>query len=243
MTSNEGCGNKIGPYDCCTIVEGDCLDVMAEMSYDMIPLVITDPPYGIDYVSAGGPRATDPNIKQRTRITGDSMIDPQWFAAIYPLLKSSGAMYVFTCFKSYSEFEAAIKQAGFVMKTTLVWDKGNCGMGDLKGDYGNQTELVMFGTKGRHLLNGRRDRNILPYQRPSDAHRLHPTQKPVSLIKYLIRKSSYKGDLIVDPFAGSGSTFVAAKELGRHYFGCDIDSECVAMTEKRLSTVQLAMEL
>lgn len=236
----EGCGRKIGPFDCYTIIQGDCLEVMPQLPVDKIPLVITDPPYGIEYVSAGGPRATDPNIKERTRIIGDAAVDPRWFLDIYRLLKPNGAMYVFGCFKSYSAFEVAIKQAGFALKTTLVWDKGNCGMGDLEGDYGNQTELVMFGVKGRHLLNGRRDRNILSYQRPSDAHRLHPTQKPVDLIEYLIRKSSNKGDLIVDPFAGSGSTLVAAKATHRHFFGCDINPDYVRMAEERLSTVQMS---
>lgn len=220
------------------IVCGDCKEILAGLDDNSIDLIVTDPPYGIDYVSAGGPRATDPNIKQRTQIVGDTFVDPQWFTSMYRVLKPNSAIYVFCCFRTYAIFEKAIKEAGFDLKTTLVWDKGNCGMGDLKGDYGNQTELIIYATKGRHILNGGRDRNILHYQRPADAYRLHPMQKPVDLIEYLISKSSQESDLVLDPFAGVCTVGKAAKALGRNYLMIEINEKWCGIGKQGINAVQ-----
>lgn len=218
-----------------SVTAGDCLKLMAEMPPASVDLIVTDPPYGIEYESNGGPRSADADIRQRTKVIGDGAVDPQWFRACFRALKENTAAYFFSCFDSFTDFRSGIIDAGFTVKTTLIWNKGNCGMGDLTGDYGNQTELCLYAVKGRRSLSGSRDRNILEFQRPCDAARIHPTQKPTDMLRYLIRKSSEKGQLVMDPFSGSGSTGVAALMEGRDFIGYEIREDYALASRQRIA--------
>lgn len=103
----------------------------------------------------------------------------------------------------------------FKIKNLLVWEKNNHGTGDLKGDFAPKLEFCWFVHKGRALIRGKRDPNILRFARTQNG--LHPTQKPVELMAYLIEKFSDPGDTIFDPFSGSGTTAVAAHQTDRRY--------------------------
>ena len=227
------------------LICGDCLDILPTLETGSVDAVITDPPYGIDYSSQGGPRVADHNISKRTRIRGDAAFNPEWIVQMQRPLRPGGALYVFCCWDSYANTVSAVVGAGLKNKTTLVWNKGNCGMGDLAGDYGNQTELIVFAHKGRHILRGARDRNILSFQRPGDARRLHPTQKPVELLAWLIEKSTDVGDTVLDPFFGSGTTAVACVQTGRNFIGIELDPGYYAIAEQRINAArqQLTLDL
>jgi len=214
------------------IWQGDCLEVMPNIS--PANLIVTDPPYGINYSSRGGPRCRDKEKHLKTAIAQDLSLNPRWFTACCSALIEKSAIYSFCNFKSYCEMTALIKDAGFKIKTPLVWNKGNHGMGDLRGDYGNRIELCIYAVKGRHILNGSRDGNLLSFQRPSDAHRLHPTQKPVDLLLYLIEKSSVANEIVLDPFLGSGSTLVACVKAGRRGVGIELSEEYCEIAAKRV---------
>jgi len=220
------------------LYHGDCLDILPTLEDGSVDVVITDPPYGISYSSQGGPRVKDPNIVKRTQICGDIEFNPEWIVQTQRPLRLGSAIYVFCCWDSYTETVSAIVAAGLKNKTTLVWDKGNCGMGDLSGDYGNQTELVVFAHKGRHILNGNRDRNILSFQRPADVNRLHPTQKPIALIAWLIEKSTSMEAVVLDPFMGSGTTGVACVNTGRSFIGIEINKEYFDLAKNRIELAQ-----
>jgi site-specific DNA-methyltransferase (adenine-specific) len=104
------------------------------------------------------------------------------------------------------------------------------GMGDLKGNYSSSYEMIVFAGGNREFLN--RPKNIIQC-RFSD-ERFHNTQKPVELIKQLIDNSTNVNETIFDPFLGSGSTVVAAKEMKRNFIGCEIDEQNYKITLKRL---------
>jgi len=221
------------------IIHGDCLEVMKSVPDNSVDLIVTDPPYGINYSSNGGPRVSKERknkIAQETRLLGDMNINPEWFIQMYRVLRTESALYCFCGWETFSEMKDHIKKAGFIIKTPLVWDKGNCGMGDLKGDYGNQTEIIIFATKGRHILHLGRHRNIFKVQRPADAYRLHPTQKPEELLHHLILKSSEVGQIVLDPFVGSGSTLMASKSLDRKFIGIEKDEKYYKIAEHRLES-------
>lgn len=237
-----GCGRKIGEFDCCSVVEGDICSQLSGVP--SVELVITDPPYGIGYSSCGGPRVSEIRkaaIASETKLKNDVASDWSWaFSELEKRLLPASAIYCFTSHKNYCETVRWLSK--FTMKTPLVWDKGNCGMGDLKGDYGCQTEFILYAVKGRHILQGGRNRNILNYQRPSDAHRNHPTEKPVELLQYLIGKSSVSKQIVLDPFCGSGPTLIAAKRLGRHFLGIEIEPKYVAIARERLAAEPWVVE-
>lgn len=114
-----------------------------------------------------------------------------------------------------------------------MWVKNNHTSGDLEGDYGNKTEFIIYAQKGRRELNGRRDTNVLNFDRVSDLK--HPTQKPVSINEFLITKSSNKNDIILDPFIGSGTTAIAAINTVRQFIGIEQDAHYCEIARQRIA--------
>jgi site-specific DNA-methyltransferase (adenine-specific) len=196
------------------IIQGDCLSVLPQLPSESVDLLLTDPPYGMRY---RGKRWGKP-------MQGDA--DLSWFRPFiqeaYRVLKPNTHAYLFCNEYGLATFRAEMAAAGFKVKRLLVWVKDQHTAGDLVGDYANRTEYLLFGHKGRRLLNGHRDANVLFFKR-AGRRRDHPTEKPVDMLRYLIEKSSAPGELVLDPFAGSGSICRAAKDLGRHFLGIEID--------------------
>lgn len=135
-----------------------------------------------------------------------------------------GAFYCFCNCDNVEFFKTEIIKH-FKFKNILIWVKNNWTAGDLKGAYAKQTEYIIYAVKGRHILNGRRDSDVLFYPRVAGKKQLHQNQKPVELLEYLIKKSSNTGDLVFDPFLGSGSTGVACLNLNRKFIGIELDEE------------------
>lgn len=219
-----------------TLYNGDCLEFMKSMPDKCVDLVLTDPPYGMDYQSAW--RTATP---QFDKIAGDTSLEflIPFAKEIYRVLKDDTHAYIFCNDYAISSFRNELEKIGFVTKRTLVWVKNNHTSGDLEGDYGNKTEFILFLHKGRKELNGKRDTNVLEFPRVSLM--THPTEKPVELLKYLIEKSSVKGDVVFDCFVGTGSSLVAAKTIGRGYIGVEIVPEYCKIAEERLKTVTKSM--
>lgn len=216
------------------VIHGDCLEVMKQLPDKSIDLVLTDPPYGMDYQSS---RRTD----QYEKIAGDKDLSwfPKFASEVYRLLKDDSHAYIFCNDYAISRFRDELEKVGFTNKRTLVWVKNNHTSGDLEGDYGNKTEFILFAHKGRRLLNGNRETNVLEFSRVNTE--LHPTQKPVDLFSYLISKSSEVGDTVLDPFSGSCTTCVAAKELNRNYICIEKESIYANTCGSRLSATTSPM--
>ncbi len=236
----EGCGRKIGPFDCCTAIAGDCLDVMAEMPKGLVPLVIADPPYGSGGRD-GSVHLENPTIALN-RMSSDSYI---WFVRQYAkqlfrITTADAHCYIFSDWRKFTHVRTAFEVSGWECRQLIVWDKG-VGMGEY---WRSSHEFILWLSKQypRKLTHGGCF-NVLRYKGVYGKAKDHPAQKPKELVRFLVEASTKIEDLVIDPFFGSGTTLVEAKSLGRHFFGCDINPDYVAMTEKRLSTVQLAMEL
>jgi site-specific DNA-methyltransferase (adenine-specific) len=124
------------------------------------------------------------------------------------------------------------ERAGFRFWKPLVWDKKQIGMGY---HYRSRYEFVLFFEKGKRKLN---DLGVADVIEAPRVHRGYPTEKPVALSETLIRQSTDEGNLVVDPFMGSGSVGVAALGLGRAFWGNDISASAVAVAEERLRNRQ-----
>ena len=105
-------------------------------------------------------------------------------------------------------------------------------MGDLLGDFAPQHEFIIFCSNGKRKLNGKRASNILKYSKTGN--KLHPTEKPVDLIQFLIEKSSNEGEVVLDCFAGSGTTGVAARAAGRNFILMEKDEKYFEVCTERL---------
>ena len=209
------------------LINGDSIIEMEKLEDASIDLVITDPPYGIDYssnYSKYGDYVTKHTIANDSEL--DETIDllDKALEVLYKKTKENAHVYIFTSWKVYPEFKEVVSKH-FDVKNMIVWNKGNASMGDLEGSWGNQHELVIFATKGRRKLNTRKF-DIININRVPTTKAIHPTQKPEEVIKVMLEASAHSKDTVIDPFMGSGSTIKAVKEYGNlNYIGIELDSE------------------
>jgi len=193
---------------------------------ESIDMVLTDPPYGIAFQS--GHRAS-----RYEKIKGDQNL--QWLDSfvdeIFRVSKNNTAHYMFCSFHHIDIFKQAI-QKRFKVKNIITWVKNNTSMGDLKGDFAPKTEFIIFFQKGRRLINGKRDSNVFVYNKTGN--KFHPTQKPVDMTEYMISKFSDEGNVILDPFMGSGTTGVACVTTNRNFIGMELDDDYFKIAKERI---------
>lgn len=207
---------------------GDCRDILPGLP--KVDAVITDPPYGIEYVSAWRKRGPTEMLANDDSAPVDAVAD------MASLLNEGGAMYLATRFDVAAQWNEAIRSAGLRLKTPIFWDKGNHTSGDLDGDFGARVEVFIFAHKGRHKLRGPRLANL--WAVPRDPAGDHPTPKPVALMERMVACSTDEGGLVVDPFMGSGSTGVACMNLGRRFIGCEVDPRYFEFACRRIEDAQ-----
>jgi site-specific DNA-methyltransferase (adenine-specific) len=207
------------------IKQGNSLEILETLEDGCIDIVLTDPPYGIDYVSN---RSTDENAITKRGLLNDGKDEAfDLLDKTCEILQRKTAvnshLYFFCSWSVFSKFEAIISKY-FTIKTPIVWDKGNKGSGDLDNDWGNQTEIIIYCVKGKKLVNNRRG-NLISVARLHTSKMIHPTQKPNELIKQILEVSATKGDFVVDPFMGSGSTIKVCNEMNLKSLGIELDKE------------------
>ena len=190
---------------------GDCREVLP-LLHDF-DFVLTDPPYGITYQSNAGVGAgTQPITNDGTRVS------LRLYRAVIPMLRRAPTLWC-TRWDAWPDvwelFAAEMKVNGL-----LVWDKGQPGMGDLN-HWGPSYELIA--SCGPVKTKGSRDCSVLRYNTVPSAKRNHPTEKPVALFEYLLTKATDAGEVVIDPFMGSGTTGVAAFNTGRAFIGIEAD--------------------
>jgi site-specific DNA-methyltransferase (adenine-specific) len=180
--------------------------------------VVTDPPYVFD-------RGTT-----YFRTWFSDLPDEAWpevLTELYRVLRHDRHAYVICDERTKPVFAAAAAGAGFRLAKTLIWNKETPGLGG--GAYRSQHEFILFLEKGTRPGNRRDLGDVLSFSRVmSRGH--YPTEKPVALLKTLISQSSQPGELVLDPFCGSGSTGRAARELGRQALLCDLDASAASAT-------------
>jgi site-specific DNA-methyltransferase (adenine-specific) len=209
---------------------GDWRESIANLEDGAVKLLLTDPPYGMSYQSGrNGDRHE--NIKNDTQ---DVAVGELWdcMKECFPKLQENAHVLCFCHWKTEYEMRQAIENSGFAVKGLLIWEKNEGGMGDLRGAFAPKYECIIHAVKGAPIL----------YQRKADVFHAakcdsknHPTEKPVALLEELIRATTVEGDLVLDPFAGVASTLVAAKNLDRNYFGCEIEEKYYEIGRARLN--------
>ena len=220
-----------------TIYNGDCLDVMDYLIEQGIKFdaIITDPPYGMNY---------ERHIKEKRhdKIENDSNLDwlPSVMEKLFNILNDDSPVFMFCSYHNIDVFKKEFEKY-FKLRNIVVWDKKGMGMGDLKTTFGSTYELILYGNKGRVELNGNRDRDVIYSNRTGN--NLHPTQKPIDIIQYLIKKSTKENDLILDTFAGSFTTCVASEELNRRSIGIELEQKYCDIGIKRLNSLQIKFDL
>jgi len=225
------------PYyqdDFVTLYHGDCLEIMKEMEPGSVDAVVTDPPYGINYQSH---RVA--NHLRYDRINNDDRTPHEFMENIDVAL--DGAIYIFTRWDVMDKWRAHVESYGFRVKSCLVWDRVVHGMGDLNGAYAPCYDMCLFVPMTEHRFRRTRPKDVLRFMRVGSNEAQHPTEKPVDLIMELINNSSDINDTILDPFLGSGTTAVAAKNLGRKCIGIELEEKYLEIAVRRLAQEPLPL--
>ena len=210
-------------------------DIMRLMNNQDADMLLTDPPYNVDYVG---------KTAEALKIKNDNMDDNQFyeflrkvFENMYIVTKEGASIYVFHADTEGINFRKAFKDAGFKLAECLIWKKDCFVMG--RQDYQWQHEPVLYGWKegkAHYFINDRTQSTILEFDRPKQST-LHPTMKPIDLIAKLIKNSSRENDIILDLFGGSGSTIIAAEQLNRCCYTMQLDPKYCDVIVKRWETL------
>lgn len=208
---------------------GDGFSLVKNIPDNSVDLIVTDPPYGINFTKGYKSGSTE-------LVQGDDGFTVMFFLddilrEYKRILKPNSALYIFTRFDVMPYWWIKLKNY-FDAKNQIVWFKGGGGMGDLKGNFSYNYESIMFATNGKHLIRGKRDGSV--WQIGKTAPELHETQKPVELIEKIIEHSSDEGMTIFDPFMGSGTTGIACKNLNRNFIGIELNEEYFNVAKKRI---------
>lgn len=209
------------------LVLGDSKVEMRKLKSGSVDLVHTDPPYAI---------ALDKGLKSLDAWDGKVYDDDmqtvldnisQVVKECYRVLKDNRHMYMWFGIQHYDYLLKMLRDIGFnVNAVPIVWHKkGGGGAGGSEYSFASNYEVCFLCMKGRRALNKLGQSNVFEEPRVAPQRKVHPTEKPTSLVRKLIEQSSQAGELVIDPFAGSSSTLVAAFEMKRNAWGCELDKE------------------
>lgn len=211
----------------------DCIQISDIIKPESIGLIVTDPPYLIDYKT--NHRKKDSILTEKIKNDANPAIIRQYFSRCYRILKEDTAMYCFCRMDGNDKngipddllhfFKRQIIKAGFNIKNTIIWVKDNWTAGDLEGQFGFQYECIIFAHKGRSKIRGKRWSDVWQFDRVTENEREHPNQKPFLLLGRIIESSSDPGDIIFDGFSGSGTTGISAVKLKRKAILCEISND------------------
>ncbi len=203
-----------------------------------IRAIISDPPYGVAYVEGKGDLTTL-SVGSDKVIAGDHLqtddeyatFTKTWLGHVVPYLDTYNACYIFNSDLMFSALRQGMKDAGFYYSQMIIWLKNHVVMN--RKDYLMMFELIAYGWFGKHKMERSKGKSVIFHPKPSTS-KLHPTQKPVGLLRKIIPNSTKINEYVYDPFLGSGSTAVACEHLGRRCIGIDLDPEYVATAIARL---------
>jgi len=189
-------------------------------------MVMTDPPYNVDYAGKNEfLNKYDKGNRIQTDIKNDDIDDTvmfltKWLNTLKAFLSEHNSIYITFADKTFKELLNSFESAGFYRSQTLIWNKNNIVLG--RNDYYYKHEPIVYGWYGKHKYYGKSERSVWDIPKPSQS-KLHPTMKPVELCARAIGNSSLPGDIVLDCFAGSGSTLIACEQLDRKGYMIELD--------------------
>ena len=245
------------------IIQGDCIDVMASLPGGSVDLVFADPPYNLqlggDLLRPNNSRVdgVDDAWDRFDDFTAYDRFTRNWLAAVRHVLKPGGALWVIGTYHNIFRVGAALQDLGFWIINDVIWRKTNP-MPNFRGTrFTNAHETLIWAARSeasRYTFNydamkianddlQMRSDWLFPIcigperLKGADGKKLHPTQKPEALLGRILLSTTRPGDIVLDPFFGSGTTGAVAKRLHRRWIGIEQDAGYIAAASRRIDGV------
>ena len=227
------------------IINADCMDILKQLPDKCIDLVCTDCPYHVGHNGGGGrcqkKWMTAGQMENYENTKSGKMFDfndisfEDWLPEIYRVLKDNTHCYIMINGLNFAELQKQAERVGFIYQNILVWEKNNATPNKF---YMQKLEFILMLRKGKERwINNMGQKNLIKV--PNNVgNKVHPTEKPVSLMEVLIENSTNKGGLVLDPFAGSCPVAVACKKLDRKFICVEIDRKYYEAGIKRFECEQ-----
>jgi site-specific DNA-methyltransferase (adenine-specific) len=245
------------------IYQGDCLEILAQIPESSVDLVFADPPY---FLSNGGITCHAGKMVSVNKGDWDKSRGPDanhefnraWLAAAQRVLKPNGGIWVSGTAHVIHSVGFAMQQLGFKLLNDISWVKPNPPPNLSCRYFTHATETLIWAAKNaksRHTFNyklmketnrGKQMKSVWEIKPPETWEKKfgkHPTQKPVALLERILLASSNEGDLVLDPFAGSGTTLLTAFRLRRHALGCEVSAEFLSLSVRRICSNLVQVDL
>ena len=219
---------------------GNVLEELRLVENEVFDMAVIDPPYLLNKTTGGISKTGlvdrwQGNIKgsdRKASIINDIKFE-EWLPLVYQKMKKDSHCYIWTNDKNLADLQIEAEKVGFRLHNILIWKKNNLTPNRW---YMKNCEFILFLYKGKAKpIKNKGSSQFLEYKNKSGKEKLHPTEKPVDLIKELILNSSEENDLVLDCFMGSGSTGVACIETNRRFFGIEIEKEYFEISKERLA--------
>jgi modification methylase len=247
-----------------TILSGDCIETMQALPEGSVDMVFADPPYFLqlenELLRPNNTRVdgVDEDWDKFAGFADYDRFTSGWLTAARRVLKDDGTLWVIGTYHNIFRIGTALQDLGFWILNDVMWRKTNP-MPNFRGRrFANAHETLIWCTKrqkSRYTFNYEamkalnddlqmRSDWLLPIcsgserLRDAEGKKSHPTQKPESLLHRVILAATSPGEIVLDPFFGTGTTGVVAKRLGRHYLGIERDETYAALAKKRLSKIR-----
>ena len=235
--------------DKCLLYNGNCIEILKEIPKESIGLIVTDPPYKITARGNGG---NSGGMFQKKEVNSGKVFEnndleiEDWLPLLYDVLKPQSHCYIMTNNKNITHYLKVIDEMYFNNDKTqkfhfiknLIWVKDNKIMGQT---YMSQFEYIIMLRKGGHKrINDCGTSDVLQFANKKlkkDGKTIHDTEKPVDLLKVLIKNSVEENDIVLDPFVGIGGTCIASSELGVKTIGIELDKTYFDVAVDRIKNI------
>lgn len=224
------------------LIHGDCTVELKKLPENSVDLVLTDPPYGIDFNKIVDDENNHHNFEDGKMESFDTI--ELMLAELRRVMKPNSGIFMF-CSVTFTEpLKELLKRYGFDPDPMpLIWYKSNVGGGRLnvpERDAARVYEAILYARRGKRELIQQGRPNVLAYEVLHHSKKIHPTEKPTALLRDLIARASTEGETVLDPCAGSGSTLVAAQQTSREFIGIEREAHFFTMICQRLQKAATA---
>jgi len=239
------------------IYNEECVQFMKKIPDDSVDLIFADPPYNLSksnfkikfskMASKGADLNTNKGKWDKFSDEEYEKFSKDWITECFRILKNEGSIWIAGSYHNIYLMGHLLNKSGFAILNEILWHKTDATPNISCTRFVADHENFIWARKGkRHTFNyekmknlngGTQMRSIWPKGKTAGGKKVHPTQKPAWLLERLIIASSNEGEVVFDPFMGSGTTAIASKKLNRDFLGCEVNSEYHKISEERIKSL------